>query len=104
VKPDLAHFIQADAAVVAIKKVEDCPHDRTPLLSHGQSVGRICFRVSLPKGENGFVGASNCFVWPGPRNSNFTSAAPEPIHSPRQEKSAADIGPYLMVAIGTFGW
>jgi hypothetical protein len=30
--------------------------------------------------------------------------APEPIHSPRLEKSLADIDPYLTVDIGTFAW
>jgi hypothetical protein len=51
----LPHLLQTCQAKLAIEDVDECRHDRTPLLDHGGTVHPACFRPSSPVGENGFV-------------------------------------------------
>jgi hypothetical protein len=45
------HLHQTCQAILAVQNVEECPHDLTPLLSHGWSVGAVCFWVSSRAGK-----------------------------------------------------
>jgi hypothetical protein len=51
------HPDQNCPAVFAVKHVENCPHDRTPLLSHRPTLGSARFRSFSPFGQNGFAGS-----------------------------------------------
>jgi hypothetical protein len=62
------HLHQTCQAIFAVQNVEECPHDLTPLLSHGWSVGAVYFWVSSRARENSFVGARFVSFRHGRRN------------------------------------